>query len=209
MIIYGKNEGQYDVSFNKEELTKLIDDIVKNVNNIKKEVGCEYSLDVGRIKDDRTLSSPLLPNGSPRYINVDKVEYYSSNSQVGYHNDRCKIYGVEVEVPRLAYILKNIIDGDSFSIDELLEYKDHSDIVPLLDRVMKLENEITTMDFSDPAIVDAIIEYQKLLNKKDENVNDKFNTDLLKEYYDRALELVKIKSVTKPKKLEKKNTNLS
>ena len=192
----------YDVEFDKKEVKKLIDEIIKTVAIRTKGTFYEFSSSVGQVLKNGSLSRPLLENKSPKYVDVEDVSYFSSGMDNGYYHDTCCIRGTKVEIPSLVILLNYVLAGKGFAIRALEDYRDNPEMVPLEVRIQRMKEQLDQMDYSDPQIPSLIKRYQSLLETQERNDEVTFDRELLGQCYAKAFEVIHINSKTKVSKAE-------
>ena len=194
-------ERVYNVFFNEEELSRILDEIVKNVNY--EEEGT-FTLSYNACVDysnNHILSGEDLPNKMPRFKNIKRIYRCTSNTIHSYHNDSVACEGTQVFVPYLAYIIKGILRKETNCMESFINYKNSEEIVPLDDKIKILNDKINSMnnEYTDMKI-SLLKDLRRLLDNKKNNKY--FDTELLNKYYNEAsgyieLELVSEKVIIK------------
>ena len=171
-------ENVYEVNVNTNEIRQIINVLVRNCSY--RERGSFVAPVEATISEDKKLSGALLPNKDPmfeRIKNVYKIKGEDSFDSIG-------VDAVKVTPPKLTKILKGLIDGESTSIYDFIIYKNDSELVPIENRIMKLNFELE----DDPSDKEKQKELTELC--EDYKYGRYFDADVLSDFYDKARSLI-------------------
>lgn len=198
-------ERVYLIHFDTKKLTDLIDRIVKNTSYSEK--GEFIVLNNSYLDFDKKILSLgiELPNGDPMYKDITGLyDYKPSNERIRYGH-LLLVQGTKINVPELADIIKNMMEGDEGSFNDFLLYEQSDELTCIDDKIVFLSDVIDHIDNSNS---DLKI---NLLNKLKKLTSDKkafkyYNTEVLKELYSEAfsyisLQLISEKVTMKSKKI--------
>ncbi len=178
-------------NFDRKRLEKVLNEIVKKTS---------YRIN---FNEERSFSirTEKLPNGDDKYENI----------RIGHVQDRpCIIEGTEIISPRLAYIIGEILLGNPDSLNDLIDYKDNIELVPIdnrIDNINTIVNSLNNFDFDNK--IAALKSLKDLCERK--AANQYFDAKMLKEYYAQVSLIIKIRLASEKtdsindKKLTKKN----
>ena len=192
--IKGNVHKTYEISFDKEKLQSLLDEIIRNCSYGA--VG-EYNIDYGassiKTNEKRTeiVSGAELLNGDPEYVNVTGISYYNYE----HPGDSISIKGTKIVAPQLAYVVYKLLNQYQNSLYPLIEYPDNIELVPIDEQIETLNNQIKGMDdFDIDSKIEALKKLKELVYRRAHN--EFFNPELLKSYYEQAISLVNFKLFT-------------
>lgn len=201
-------EKVYDVYINEEQLKKLLDEIVRKTSYIVKGLFLEYAFDLEvDIKRKKILSGAELPNGDPKYINIEKMYRCESDSPVSYHDDSIAIEGEKVVPPQLASVICNLLCEKKGSINEFLIYGNNDELISIDQKIESLDksiNEINNFNTDEKIKQLKMLKYL-CLKKKD---NEVYDVNLLREYYLNAYELIELKLISEKRLLDSESVSL-
>lgn len=184
-------EKVYSVHYDGEKLKKLLDEIVRKASYRVDGSFTASSSNVVKTDGNIFISDEDLPNGDHVYENIEDVYYFPSESSYGYHSDSIGFNGTKVISPELAYIIKKILSNKSKGIYELINYRNHDDLIPIDKKIENAEmnvNRISNFDFENK--INAL----KILKKhcEDKEENRYFDVALLNHYYSQAISLFEL-----------------
>lgn len=186
-------ERVYEVYYDREKIKEILDEIVKKTSY--KTEGKFTAPSGASFKGNEFTNGASLPNGDPMYENIKRIYYYTSNGPYSYHNDSIAVEGIQVTSPELAYIIERILADEPESIYEFLEYLFHPELVPIDEKIKKLNKEIDNIDnFDFDKKINALNNLKRLCEEK--KAKAYFDTDLLRNYYMRAFFLVELRLVS-------------
>ena len=201
-------EKVYDVYIDEEQLKKLLDEIVRKTSYIVKGLFLEYAFDLEvDIKREKILSGAELPNGDPKYINIEKMYRCESDSPVSYHDDSIAIEGEKVVPPQLASVICNLLCEKKGSINEFLIYGNNDELISIDQKIESLDksiNEINNFNTDEKIKQLKMLKYL-CLKKKD---NEVYDVNLLREYYLNAYELIELKLISEKRLLDSESVSL-
>lgn len=191
-------EREYDVYYDREKLKEILDEIVKKT--IYKTDGNFTAPHGASFNGNEFTKGASLPNGDPMYENIKKIYYYTSSGPYSYHNDSIAVEGTQVTSPELAYIIEKILADEPESINEFFEYFFHPELVPIDEKIKKLNNEIDEIDnFDFDRKINALNNLKCLCEEK--RVKAYFDPDLLRKYYTQAYFLFELRLVNEKTKI--------
>lgn len=137
----------YLVFLDKVELGNLLNDIVKNTSY---KIDGTFTVPSGVVfKDNEFVSNDYvsLPNGDTMYINIKNIYRYTSRDSVyGYYDDSVAVEGTEITSPKLASIIKKMINDYPDSIRDFLAYSDSDEMTLIDDRIARANKEVDEID---------------------------------------------------------------
>ena len=160
-------------NFDRKRLEKVLNEIVKKTS---------YRIN---FNEERSFSirTEKLPNGDDKYENI----------RIGHVQDRpCIIEGTEIVSPRLAYIIEEILLGNPDSLNDLIDYKDNIELIPIdnrIDNINTIVNSLNNFDFDNK--IAALKSLKNLCEKK--AASQYFDAKVLKEYYFQVSSIIKIR----------------
>ncbi|MBO7079055.1 MAG: hypothetical protein J6W64_04500 [Bacilli bacterium] len=194
MEVKGNVHQTYDVSFDKEKLKLLLDEIIRNCSYLA--VG-KYNIDYGassiKTNKDKTeiVSGAELINGDPAFVDIKKISYYKYE----HPGDSITIEGAKVIIPQLATIIDKLMNQYQNSLYPLIEYPSNVELVPIDEQIATLNSEIKAMgDFDIDAKIGALTRLKELVYRKANN--EFYDPELLKSYYEKAISLISFKLFT-------------
>ena len=121
--------------------------------------------------------------------------------------DAIAILGTKVEVPMLAYIIRDILAGEDNSINRLFMYEDDEELVSIMERIASLNSDILKIsNFDFDRKINELYNLKKLCEK--EKKKQYFNLELLNKYYVRTISLIDLQLVSEKECISRKK-NLS
>lgn len=188
-------ESIYLVFLDKVELENLLNDIVRNTSY---KIDGTFTVPSGVVfKDNEFVSNDYvsLPNRDPMYINIKNIYRYTLRDSVyGYHGDSVAVEGTEITSPKLASIIKEMINDYPDSIRDFLAYSDSDEMTLIDDRIARANKEVDEIDNTETKKkICALNNLKELCDLKKEKKY--FNTELLKAYYSKAMSLVVLQLV--------------
>ena len=160
-------------NFDRKRLEKVLNEIVKKTS---------YRIN---FNEERSFSirTEKLPNGDDKYENI----------RIGHVQDRpCIIEGTEIVSPRLAYIIEEILLGNPDSLNDLIDYKDNIELIPIdnrIDNINTIVNSLNNFDFDNK--IAALKSLKNLCEKK--AASQYFDAKVLQEYYFQVSSIIKIR----------------
>ena len=197
-------EKTYLVSYDKDKLRSLLNEIVKNCSY---EISGKFVIyNFGYIKVDfknnLIISGMELPNGVCMYKNIKDI-YPSKVKDMYSSYDAIAILGTKVEVPMLAYIIRDILADDDNSINLLFEYEADEELIPIMERIASLNSDILKIsNFDFDRKINELYNLKKLCEKKKNK--QYFNLELLNKYYVRAISLIDLQLVSEKECISRK-----
>ena len=185
-------ERTYSVSFNRYDLTALLDNLIKNVNYKTEGTHTFYSDEIKIDLDERkAISGDKFPNGSSCFERIDRVYRCSSSGPYSYHGDSVAVEGVKITIPKLAYLINDLINNREGSVDSIIKYAESDELIPIDDRICRVNDKIDSIDnFEFDKKISALNELKELCQKKKNH--EYFNTELLKDYYLKVLGIIEL-----------------
>lgn len=155
----------YNVVYDKEKLEELLNKIVRECSyKIKGEFTLKVSEVIYGYSRDKCWgirSLPSLLNGDPMYQDTTKV----CDDYDGLSRERVFVNGSKVIVPKLAYIIFSILNGDVDAIKLLVEYASDDEIKPIeviitkkIERLLEIKTDLNSN-------IDELIEISKQLTE--------------------------------------------
>ena len=181
----------YEVTYDEDQLRSLLDDIVKKIYYTKEGTykiytGCEEYYEIPHI------DGTTLPNGDCMFINVKSVKPSFFTDEPLYY---AEILGDKIYVPRLAEIIKSILDGSSYALDELKEYAGSVELIPIKDRIIDFSKRIDLISNYEYEIkIDGLKRLRELCDMEDNH--HYFNIKDLLEAYKKTFSLLKVQLVS-------------
>lgn len=179
----------YDVEIDRDKLNGLLNRLVRDLSYREEGVfKAPYEASIDPVTGE--LHGAFLPNGDPMFECVRKACKYTSEE--GYVNDSIAVDGIKVCAPKLATLIKGVLNGDETSLYELAYYKNDQELIPIEDRIKKanerLDSQIDTSTKEE--------RYEALRDVCDDYENGRFyDTKLLSNYYDQACSLIELTQV--------------
>ncbi|MBR2828494.1 MAG: hypothetical protein IKE70_04615 [Bacilli bacterium] len=183
-------ERTYSVSFDKDELEKLLDTIVKTSS-----YRVEGKFEVAGIKSKKGLSHITLMNGDPLYENVQNSYNQSGYDELGDREEFLSFTASKVVPPHLSTLVHDILEEKEESLSNLLEYDNSEELIPIdeiITRQLDKVNEIDNFDFDNK--IQALEELKKLVFAKKNH--HYYDVDLLKKLYSESLSIIGLELVS-------------
>ena len=189
-------ERTYSVSFNRYDLTTLLDDLIKNVNYKTEGTHTFYSGEIKIDLDERkAISGDKFPNGTSCFERIDRVYRCTSSGPYSYHGDSVAIEGVKITIPKLAYLIDDLFNNREDSVDSIIKYAESDELIPIDERICSANDKVDSIDnFEFDKKIRALNELRELCQKKKNH--EYFDTELLKEYYLKALSIIELKQTS-------------
>lgn len=155
----------YNIVYDKEKLEELLNKIVRECSY---KIEGEFTLKVSEVKygydKDRSYGIRKLPsllNGDPMYQDIIKVE----DDFDGLSRERVFVNGSKVILPKLAYIIFSILNGDVDAIKLLVEYASDDEIKPIEVIITKKIERLSEIKTDLNSNIDELIEISKQLTE--------------------------------------------
>jgi hypothetical protein len=192
----------YEVIYDKEKLEELLNKIVRESSYkvkgefILKVSEVVYGFDHERCYGIRKL--PSLLNGDPIYQDVTKV--YDDHD--GLSRERVFVNGSKVILPKLAYIIFSILNGDVDAIKLLFEYASDDELKPIdiiitkkIDRLVEIKADLNANN-------DELVEISKQLTELGERkkVGHYFDLFSLNKCYSEAVGSISFELISEIRK---------
>lgn len=182
-------ERTYSVYYKKEELKKLLDDIIKKSSCRVNGAFTVQSDSIVRCENGKFISCSVLPNEDPAFENIKNVYSCSSDK-----NECVTVEGVRVIPPELAFIIYGILKGDTDCINKFVNYPTHSELIPI-ERKISMANDaasnISNFDFDEK--IKALNILRSYCERK--KMNQYYNVQLLQKFYLQAQDLIELKLI--------------
>ncbi len=180
-------ERVYSVFYDKENLTKLLDEIIKKTSY--RTTGKFTAPYDATYKGKVFTSGANLPNGDPMFENIKEIYRFTSKGPYSYHGDSIAVEGTIVTPPELVDIIMKILKENQKGIVDFLNYKNNSELIPIDEKIDTANKAIDAIDnFSFEEKIEAIKTLEKYCNEKKEKRY--FDVELLKQYYLKACSLI-------------------
>jgi len=188
-------ERVYEVTYDKEKLIALLDEIVKKASyKIEGTFNVPYGTRVSLSKQT-IVEGGKLPNEDPMFINIKRIYEYTSDSSYSYHNDSTAIEGTKIVAPQLAYIIKGLLSDEPDSIDSFMKYESSEELIPIDKKIKDQDAKINeTSNFAVDKKIELLEELKELCSKKD--TNQYFDAKLLIAYYTAACNLIEMQLIS-------------
>ena len=172
----------YSVHFVKDQLNDILNGVCREACYKVKDD--RHDMPSGaKWEKNKIIDGAKLPNGDPMFININSIYEYASNGGYSYHNDSVGIDGTKVVVPKLAYILVDIINKKDCCLKELLDYANSPELVSIDKKISILNDKINKCSNTNYDEKIGLLEKMKELCEKKKN-NHFFNASLLTTYYE-------------------------
>ena len=155
----------YNIVYDKEKLEELLNKIVRECSY---KIEGEFTLKVSEVKygydKDRSYGIRKLPsllNGDPMYQDTTKV----CDDYDGLSRERVFVNGSKVILPKLAYIIFSILNGDVDAIKLLVEYASDDEIKPIEVIITKKIERLSEIKTDLNSNIDELIEISKQLTE--------------------------------------------
>ena len=168
-MVYTLEEGniirEYKVFYDEERLRELLNKIVRECSY---KIEGEFTLKVSEViygyDKDRSYGIRKLPsllNGDPMYQDTAKV----CDDYDGLSRGRVFVNGSKVILPKLAYIIFSILNGDVDAIKLLVEYASDDEIKPIEVIITKKIERLSEIKTDLNSNIDELIEISKQLTE--------------------------------------------
>ena len=155
----------YNIVYDKEKLEELLNKIVRECSyKVKGEFTLKVSEVIYGYDKDRSYgirSLPSLLNGDPMYQDTTKV--YDDHD--GLSRERVFVNGSKVILPKLAYIIFSILNGDVDAIKLLFEYASDDELKPIDIIITKKIERLFEIKADLSSNTDELIEISKQLTE--------------------------------------------
>jgi hypothetical protein len=186
-------EDVYEVFVDTKEMNMLLSSLVRTLSY--REKGSFIAPCIARASyEKQKIYGAILPNYDPMFEKITRI--YKTEDENSY--DSIGVDAVKVTPPRLARIMKGLIDNDSNSIYDLIIYKDDLELVPIEERINKAATDLE----NDPTNTEKRNELMSLYEDYDNGRY--FDTEKLSSFYEKTRSLV---SLTKIKQTTYYKTN--
>lgn len=187
-------ERVYEVIINHEELTELLNKLVKNVS-----YRCNGEFVESRSTKVDTMNNTVdlcLPNGDSVYENITNTRVKSEDcSPCEYYDAPYAIKGTKVVAPKLAYIIKGLLNGDERSLNDIVNYKSDSELISIDEQITLCDYKIDKISNSKcDEKINALKELKDLYYRKENK--QYFDIELLKCFYERACCFIELKLIS-------------
>lgn len=179
--------------FDEEELANLLDEIIHNCSYVVHgSFKVPYDAKVDFHKQE-IIEGATLPNNEPLFINIESLYPFSSHSGlIHYENDSIGVIGTKVCVPQLAYIINEILRNNPEGIIRLEDYSRSDELIDIDDKIVIIGDDI-----------------DKLRELRDKKCKGQyFDSKLLKEFYQRLCELIKVGLISEKEEFEDKYSKM-
>lgn len=187
-------ERVYEVKIYNEELTNLLDDLVKNAS-----YRCNGEFIESRDNKVDTINNKVdlfLPNGDDVYENITNTRVKCEDrSPYEYYDAPYEIKGTKVVAPKLAYIIKGLLNNDERWLDSILKYKSNSELISIDEQITLCDyriDKINNCNFDEK--ISALENLKALYNRKANK--EYFDVELLKCFYERACCYIELKLIS-------------
>ena len=194
----GNIEREYKVEFDKEAMWNIINRLVRDGSyRVKGSFDLPYEnrheYKVGNLSKKLTL-----PNKDPLYEEVEEVYDYTSDSMCSYHGDTTAVKGVKVFAPKLAYLLRWMIEDIPCSVYDFTNYAQDEELIPIEEKIARANEKVDSIsNFNHDEKVKALDELNELAIQK--QTGQYFDTELLKECYEDAYNILNLSLVRETK----------
>ena len=192
----------YNVVYDKEKLEELLNKIVRECSyKVKGEFTLKVSEVIYGYDKDRSYGIRKLPsllNGDPMYQDIIKVE----DDFDGLSRERVFVNGSKVILPKLAYIIFSILNGDVDAIKLLVEYASDDEIKPIEVIITKKIERLSEIKTDLNSNIDELIEISKQLTELGERKKEGHYLNLvsLNKCYLEAIGLINCELISEIKK---------
>ena len=187
-------ERVYDVIVYNDKLTNLLDELVKNAS-----YRCNGEFVENRDTKIDSINKKVdlfLPNGDNVYEDITGTRVKCEDrSPYEYYDAPYVIRGTKVVAPRLAYIIKGLIDNDDRCLDDMLNYKNNSELVSIDEQILLSDCKVDRIGNSKcDEKINALKELKDLYYRKENK--QYFDIELLKCFYERACCFIELKLIS-------------
>lgn len=185
-----KYERVYEVSYDIDNLEELLQKIVNIVSYRIEGKFIERS-----VKSKKELNSFALDKPGYMYQDIKNCSITTIYDELG---DRCQALefnATKICPPYLAHVVAAILRNEDGSVSKLLRYEDEEELIPIDQRILRLNNEINSIDNKDCDMkISALNALKELLEAKKKNRY--YDAALLKNYYREALSLIELNMIS-------------
>ena len=180
----------YSVHFDNEKLEDVLNGVCREACYKVKDERLEMPSGA-KWKENKIIDGAKLPNGDPMFININSIYEYTSNGGYSYPNDSLGIDGTKLIVPKLAYILADLIDNKEGSLKEFLDYEHSPELISIDKKISILSARIDNVNNENYNRKIELLEQMKELCENKKN-NHFFNASLLAIYYEEACSIIEL-----------------
>jgi len=187
-------EKEYDVSFSKTSMWGVLHRLVRQGSyRVKGDFDLPDSVK-NEVTKDNIHTKVILANNDPMYEDVEKIYKYTSNSMCSYHDDTTAVTGTKVVAPKLARIIRGMIEDMPTSLYDFLLYDSDEELVPIDEKIARANAKVDSIDNSNyEEKINALKELGDLCKAKENG--EYFDPELIKSCYKEAYNLLELSLV--------------
>ena len=185
-----KYERVYEVLYNDNELSDLLESIITNTSYQIKGRFVEAS-----VKTKKELNLFDISNPGYMYKDIKNCQVNSAYDELG---SRCQVLdfnATKICPPHLASIIDSILKGEEKAIPNLLKYGNDEELVPIDVKILALNDKINNIDNMNCDMkISALEDMKRLIKEKKEH--QYYEPELLKQYYMKALSIIELNMIS-------------